>query len=197
VPCAPLFARPQYDHKVARVESNTVDDFSKTKMAKKETQRGRGLYSGVGFAGFGGMNTIASDSSDEDELDAPGTLVKRRLTIGGVVDGSGDEDELGRPLGAGRKRPGGLRGSLGAGSLFATGLSADLRDGKKGLPEGMEVIGGDGAFEEQEDGSSALVIPEGAHIKFTLPNMSPWQLEEDGRLHKYSVLVAMRLDRLP
>ena len=61
----------------------------------------------------------------------------------------------------------------------------------------MEIIGGEGTFEDQEDGAAALVVPEGAYVKLQLPGMSPWQLEEDGRLHRYSLLMAVRLDRLP
>ena len=59
------------------------------------------------------------------------------------------------------------------------------------------MVGGDPSFEEQEDGSHALVVPEGAYLKVSLPHVSPWSLEDDGRLHRYSLLLALRLDRLP
>ena len=78
-------------------------------------------------------------------------------------------------------------------------MRADLRvPCTGGLPDGLEVIGGEGNFEEQEeDGASAFLVPEGAYVKVCLPAMPPFQLEDDGRLHRYSVLMAMRMDRLP
>ena len=61
----------------------------------------------------------------------------------------------------------------------------------------MQVVGGDPSYEEQEDGSQALLMPENSYLKLSLPQVSPWTLEDDGRLHRFSLLVAMRLDRLP
>lgn len=160
----------QFDSKAARVESNTFDDVGKTKMSKKET-------SARGGWGFSGLWSGRAGSDDEDEKDS-----KRRVTIGGYASDSSDGD--GPKIGA-------------SGGYFATGISADLRKAGAGLPDGVEIVGGDGAFEEQEDGDTAFVVPEGAYVKLTVPGMSPWQLEEDGRLHKYSLLVAMKVDRLP
>ena len=53
-------------------------------------------------------------------------------------------------------------------------MSADLREkAANGLPEGLEVVGGEASFEEQEDGSQALAVPEGAEpgtiLTFSLP----------------------------
>ena len=42
----------------------------------------------------------------------------------------------------------------------------------------------------------ALTLPEGAHLQCQL-RCSPWILQEDGRLHQWTLCVAMRLDRLP
>lgn len=147
-------------------------------MSKKETSRGGGW-------GLGGLwgGTAASEQDDKDS--------KRRVTIGGYVSDSssdGDGPNIGatdRYSGEGRRYG------------FATGMNADLRKAGAALPDGIEVVGGEGAFEEQEDGDAAFVVPEGAYVKLTVPGMSPWQLEEDGRLHKYSLLVAMKVDRLP
>ena len=82
----------------------------------------------------------------------------------------------------------------------ATGAStrrAVRRPAHGRLCDGLEIVGGDPAFEEQEDGDKALIVPEGAYVKVTMPAIPSWDLAEDGRLHKYSLLVAMRLDRLP
>ena len=68
--------------------------------------------------------------------------------------------------------------------------------GRYMLPADMELVNGDPVLEDQEDGSRALVVPEGAHLKCAL-RCSPWILQEDGRLHQWTLLCAMRLDRLP
>ena len=52
-----------------------------------------------------------------------------------------------------------------------------------------------GSAPHPEDGSQAMVVPEGAHLKLSMCGVSPWMLEEDGRLHDYSLLLAVRLDR--
>jgi len=153
-------------------------------MGEKEKQRGR-----FGFYSAFDNRAMSDDSSDCENEASSGRLVKRRVTIGGAVDSSDDE-----PLVEGGQR----RSSRRYGAYAVPGIAVDLRKASEGgLPDGLEVVGGEGTFEEQEDGSSALLVPEGAHIKITLPGMSPWQLEEDGRLHTYSLLFAMRVDRLP
>ena len=58
----------------------------------------------------------------------------------------------------------------GWGSNAVTAVTADLRNGGP-LPEGVEVIGGDPAYEEQEDGSQALIMPEGAYLKLAIPHV--------------------------
>jgi thiol-disulfide isomerase/thioredoxin len=64
------------------------------------------------------------------------------------------------------------------------------------LPEGVQVVGGDVTYEEQEDGSYALLVPEGAFLKVSL-SATPWVLEEDGRLHNFTMVLAVRLDAMP
>ena len=76
------------------------------------------------------------------------------------------------------------------------GVSADLRTATD-LPDGVSLVGGEAVFEGQEDGNSALLVPEGAHLRVAMPGISPWSLEDDGRIHRYSLLIAVRLDRLP
>jgi hypothetical protein len=56
------------------------------------------------------------------------------------------------------------------------------------LPEGVQLMGGEVTYEEQEDGSFALLVPDAAHLKLSL-NATPWVLEEDGKLHSFTVVV--------
>ena len=58
------------------------------------------------------------------------------------------------------------------------------------------MVGGEAALEEQEDGTSALILPERSYLKTTL-RCHQLALFDDGRIHEFTVLVAMRLDRLP
>ena len=69
-------------------------------------------------------------------------------------------------------------------------------EGKGAMPDGVQLLGGEAVFEEQEDGSQALVMPEGGFLKVTV-NASPWVLEEDGRLHNFTIVMAIRLDVIP
>ena len=164
----------QFDSKVARVEESRSDDANQTKMAKKQASRGYGSFY------FGARE---ASSSEDDE-----PAVLRR--IGGASarhEASDDSDLDGQEVGRFGKR----------GRFAASGLSVDLRTSSM-LPDGVEVVGGDAVFEEQEDGNSALIVPEGAYLKVSLPGgLAPWMLEDDGRLHRYSLLMAVRLDRLP
>ena len=96
----------------------------------------------------------------------------------------------------GRRRGRGDKDTGLGGWGMVTGLTADLRGGGD-LPDGLDIIGGDAVFEEQEDGDQALVVPEGAYLRLAVPSISPWGLEDDGKLHRFSLMIAMRLDRLP
>lgn len=112
------------------------------------------------------------------------------MTIGGIADNSdsGDDNATGQAYCSGARRR----------ARFATlEVCADLRRAREGLPEGLEIVGGEPTFEEQEDGDSALIVGEGTYVKVCLPPMSPWMLEDDGRIHRYSLLMALRIDRLP
>lgn len=177
--CSATRVLPQFDPKSKRVESNTFDELGKTKTSAKESSRAGWM------GGLWGGSAVDNDSSDDDDAKPES---KRRVTIGGYAsDGSSDCEGPANSA----------FGRAGRWGSFARSMSADLRKASSQLPEGVEIVGGDGTFEEQEDGDAAFVVPEGAHVKVTLPGMSPWQLEEDGRLHKYSLLVAVKLDRLP
>ena len=79
---------------------------------------------------------------------------------------------------------------------MVSGLTVDLRKGGT-LPDGLDLVGGEPVFEEQEDGSQALILPEGSYLRLAMPYVSPWSLEDDGRLHSYSLTVALRVSRLP
>ena len=164
-------ARPvdgAFDPKAKRVESDTFDDASKTKLAQKEKSRSR--WGGFSFLGAG-MSAM-SDTDDDDE-DAGGLMAGPRRSAhtrrsaksgldsddeGKASDGEGHSHQK---MGRGGRREGGYWGGRPA------ELSADLRT--EGLCDGLEIVGGDAAFEEQEDGDKALIVPEGAYVKVTMP----------------------------
>ena len=159
-------------------------------MQRRAGRTGRfgGLGASLGgiWGGIGGLD----DDDDDDEQRPAGILGGSLLSVGAGTSA----DAVGEGTSS-RRRRGDLDGGVGGWGLV-TGLTADLRSGGE-LPEGLEVIGGDATFEEQEDGDQALVVPEGASLRLTVNNISPWGLEDDGKLHRYSVMLAMRLDRLP
>ena len=187
----PFASLPQeFSGKSAPLLAAEFDDLDKTKMSQKQARRGRF----AGFGGFGGafsnFHGYGEDSSDEETTAAKPagcSSAGRRVTIGG-------EEELGSSDDAfsdGEDRTGYRRATA-----AVNGLAVDLRTAS-GLPDGVEVVGGEASFEEQEDGDKALLVPEGAYLKVALPGMSSWMLEDDGRLHDYTLLMAVRLDRLP
>ena len=150
-------------------------------MSKREKKKNR----------WGGYWGARSDDSDDDEC-AGGRVVTVRAPSDDDEPGVGEEDGKAKPKRFSRCT--GITPGY-TGMMASVGLTADLRKSGE-LPEGVEVVGGDVNFEEQEDGDSALVLPEGAYLKFAT-RMPGWMLEDDGRLHRYSICVAMRLDRLP
>lgn len=89
-----------------------------------------------------------------------------------------------------------LRPGQGQGPGPAEGGPSQHGGSKVAMPEGVQLMGGEPVLEEQEDGGQALLVPEGAFLKLTLP-ASPWALAEDGRLHEYTVVLALRLGELP
>ena len=134
--------------------------------------------SASGKAGGFSTSALANDSDDE----AWGH------------DDDHDDDDL----------PGRFGRSTARGWSMAANLCADFRalpessHASVTLPVGFVLKGGDGEplLEEQEDGSNALVLPESSALSLSLP-CSPWKLQQDGRLHSWTILMAMRLDRLP
>ena len=58
------------------------------------------------------------------------------------------------------------------------------------------VSASEAALAEQDDGSLALQLPEAAHLRCCL-RVSPFLLQEDGRLHSWTMVACIRLDRLP
>ena len=64
------------------------------------------------------------------------------------------------------------------------------------LPEGVQLVGGEALLEEGDDGAKALLVPEGTFLKLVLP-AAPWALKEDGRLHDYTLVLALRLGEMP
>jgi hypothetical protein len=187
----------------------THDDLETTKLARKEAARAR--FAGIGGVGSGGAGTSTAfpglyqfDSDDSSDLE----------NFGGKAFGAAFGDSSDEEGGHGIARPKASRGAGGARGLGAlsgfgawtkANLEADFRKAQSPaagqsveLPTGIEVAGagGEAMLEEQEDGAQALVLPEGSHLQLSL-RCSPFILQEDGRLHDYSVIVAMRLDRLP
>ena len=68
--------------------------------------------------------------------------------------------------------------------------------GRAVLPEGVQLVGGEALLEEGDDGAKALLVPEGTFLKLVLP-AAPWALKEDGRLHEYTLVLALRLGEMP
>jgi hypothetical protein len=195
-----------------REERSAFDNAADSKMSRRQGRLG-------GLGGIGGLSIWTDGFGfDDDDDDATTTALMRaadtspgRNGAGGTSDhvreaeqqrsGGNGKGRAGEPTGRnGRGGGGGGKdmewGGSGSGQTL-TLVTADLRQSHSQLPEGLEVIGGDASFEEQEDGSTALVMPEGGYLKLSVPYVNPWSLEDDGKLHRYSLLLALRLDRLP
>ena len=162
-----------------RDEGSTHDEAGDTKLSRRQGRASR-------FGGLAGIGiwTDALDFDDDDDAPDLGQLLDnpRRASAEASTDS--------KPKGKGKE-------SLDWGLTPAVhGVTADFRSIGQ-LAEGFEVVGGDPAYEEQEDGGQALLMPEGSYLKLSLPHVSPWSLEDDGRVHRFSLLLAMRLDSLP
>ena len=181
-----------------REERAAFDNPADSKLSRRQGRQGR-------FGSLGGLGALSiwTDSldldDDDDDDDTLGRLLQPRGSPTSRSAGAAvaldelEAEKTGGRAGRGRgkdKEHGGVFG------YAVSGLTADMRNGER-LPEGLEVVGGDPTYEEQEDGSQALLIPEGAYLKVTLPHVSPFSLEDDGRLHRFSLMLALRLDRLP
>ncbi len=183
-----------------REESGTFDDPMDSRLSRRQGQASR-------FGALGGLGGLSiwtdalgdlDDDDDDDDGHGLGRLLQQqqRSPRSGGVEATDEEVAASRGSnGKGSKGKGKEKAEWG-GAWSYSGVTADLRSGGA-LAEGVEVVGGDACFEEQEDGGQALLMPEGAYLKLALPHVSPWSLEDDGRLHRYSMLVAMRLDALP
>ena len=88
------------------------------------------------------------------------------------------------------------------------GLSVDLRSRLKEIPHGLSVIDGKGStidlpdlhFEEQEDSNIAMVLREDMSLRMSLGsahNLYSWTLGKDGKVHAYTLHMAIKLDKLP
>ena len=168
-----------------RAAASAHDDPSETRAARRHNQRGGGLGALAGFWGdLVGFDELAGD-------EAGGGLGVSGTGMGGAVSDASSDDGLPKIGGAAGSGPGRF-GDLSS----SCGMTGDFRTAAE-LPEGLEIIGGDATFEEQEDGGSALVVPDEAFLTLALPTVSPWSVESDGRMHVYSLVLAVRLDRLP
>ena len=196
-------------------QESAFDDVRETKLSKKEAHRARFASSGLGLGAAAGRLGIGAGTSalgdldvfdfDSDSDDAPAVGVRARRDSSSSDDNMLTTSGLARGGLPGRRK--GAAGLLGIGNdlsaLGSASFAVDFRTvqpppggGQYTLPGGIEMINGDPLLEEQEDGAMALVLPEGAHLKCTL-RCSPWILQEDGRLHQWTLCCAMRLDRLP
>ena len=57
-----------------------------------------------------------------------------------------------------------------------------------------------GQFEEQQDSNVALVLPNEASLRMSLGpahNLFSWSTDRDGKVHSYTLNLAIKLDKLP
>ena len=186
-----------------REERRDFDNPSDSIMSRRQGRATR--LGGIGALGGLSIWTDAMDLDDDDDDDdnlgrllhargSPPRSAGANATLEELEEARGkDGDARGaRPRGKQREGTGKGKESWGKGwAQTVSGTTADLRNGGS-LPEGLEVVGGDPTFEEQEDGAQALIMCEGSYMKVTLPNVTPWSLEDDGRLHRFSMMIAMR-----
>jgi hypothetical protein len=55
-------------------------------------------------------------------------------------------------------------------------------------------------YETQEDGSQALVLPGDMSLRMSLgpeQNLFHWMTEKDGKIHSYTLTMALKVDALP
>ena len=157
-----LISALQFTEKTGRVDANKTSDLSKTKDQAKEERRGR--RGGFGFSRWSG--TGGSDGGESDDALAG----RRRVTIGGTFDDDSSDDGLDADGRATLNERLGIAGSpsrLGGthGGFYARGVTADFRKAGS-LPEGVEIIGGDAVFEEQDvrTGLATLSLHLGLHL---------------------------------
>ena len=188
------------------------DDLDDTKFGKKQEKLGR-LNLGAGASNIMGMGVDAEDElldmldlwSDAGSDPQPGKGKAAASKGGGDQASRRMMGEVGYlSLGAAstvdlvadfRSLKGSEKGKDAAGSSAEVG-EAGPSGARVAMPDGVALVGGDAAFEEQSDGSQALLMPECSFLKVQL-NASPWVLAEDGRLHSYTVLMALRLESMP
>ena len=203
-------------------QKSAFDDLTDTKFAKKQRRKPRfggfGGFGGLGgiggFAGLGGgggklagiLGDIKlsgnSDSSDEFSSDDSLTLFGRNMN-------SDDSDGSVTPRAATRRTSDGAQRGFGvagtSGFLRKVNFEVDFRKSKAPaagesveMPAGLQTVGagGDSSLVEQEDGSQALQVPEGSFLRASL-RTSPYVVADDGRLHEWTMVAAIRLDRLP
>lgn len=188
-------------------EETGFDDLSETKLGKKQEKIAR--FAGTtGYVGlddkdvFGGIDFLSSSSDDEapskraaarpqakgagtSKADAAGT---KWLTLESATMVNYVADFRTVRSVEGATRDGGVR-------LDSSPVMHEPA-AKHAMPEGVQVEGGEPTFDEQDDGMSALLLPEGGYLKVGL-HVTPWALAEDGKMHKYTLVLAMRVDALP
>ena len=108
----------------------------------------------------------------------------------------------------------------GGGARASDSVTADFReatgDGSgPSLPSGLALVNAELEFEEGDDGAGALVLPEGAYLKLTMPKPAVFSWggggwggggggawgqpakPDDGQIHSWSMMLAVQLESLP
>jgi len=166
-------------------EEKPFDELLVTKAYTKEQSKAKA----VKFGGFGlGLDIDQIDAlsiwSSDDELDKASVDLNEPPALA-----------VGRRA---ARREGSLVGPLSRAGTWSqeASLTADFRTlppETTELPRGLELVGGgEPRFEKQEDGTVALALPEAGYLKAVIP-CTPWLLEEDGRLHSYTIFFAIRV----
>ena len=183
-----------FSEKGGRLQKPEFDEAEDTKASKRRENVGfANIFDGaLGFGntanlrGFGGASTDASLSSSEDDdtIEAEGKLSANRTAKDNTGDGRGIWDPA--------------------------GLDIDFRNRVAGddLPSGFTVVNAKGVsvepqdlkYETQEDSSTALVLTGDMVMRMCLGpehNLFHWMTAQDGKIHEYTLTLAIKLDRLP
>ena len=149
-------------------EQKSSADTSETKFAKKMKER----TTKFGAAGGGSHDVyglaVSDDSDDEGRPRVPGL----RIGVGTLESALMDAGVV--PSGGGAWGPPSVTADFRAARAADEGSSSSSA---YAMPEGVELVGGEVAFEEQDDGSQALVVPEGGHLRLSVRCMPYAQRE--------------------
>ena len=179
--------------KSVRTDEHVVDDFDSTKLGQKKkraTKRGgggRGAIFGISFSTAVDGSGDDDSSADDDDDDRPkGSLFGESVSSAGASTAAYGPARISADLRKGGDLPPGL-------SLVAASSSGAGGAGAAGAAGGSRLV-------EDEDGSHSLPLRASEHLLVRMGRehgLTSWELEADGRLHEYSLLFALKLDKLP